>query len=179
MTARIVVRFALSCLWLLPANVTFAETVFFDYDAYPPLARAMAPTDGTDPMVYMQNRAPVYVLTRVVVDGASAQDWVEALEVMDTRRRDAPKTLDAWYAEFRRTGEAACPSTWTVLDQGQGSMTFERVSGECPPHGAQHALYRVLYGRSEVFTLIATRKGDMDEASREAWLTVLKSAKVK
>lgn len=178
--ATAAVRFALVlAVTLVAAAKVHAETVYFDYDAYPPLARAMAPADGTEPTVFTQDRAPVYVLTRVVVEGASAQDWSESLDITDTRRRDAPRTVARWYEEFRATGETSCPSEWTVLAEDKASMTFERVSGDCPPHVAQHALYRVLYGRSEVFTLVATRKGSMDEATREAWLKVLGSANLK
>jgi hypothetical protein len=162
----------------LSAPQARADVLYYDLDGYAKLAAAVSTSDGHVPIVYTEDRAPVYVLTRIVVDGSSADEWAEALEIMNTMRHDAPRKLAAWYDAFRAKGDAACESEWTVLAQTPASMTFERRSGDCPPHGEQHALYRVIYGKRQIFTLIATRKPGMDEATRGAWIGVLESAEL-
>jgi hypothetical protein len=163
----------------LPAAPARAkEGLDFSFEGYPRLAAAVSTRDGHEPMVATEDRSPVYVLTRIVVEGKSADDWVEAFEIMNTNRSDSPRNVQAWYEHFHAQGEAHCASEWTVLAKSDDTLTFERKSGECPPHAAQQALYRVLYGKQNVFLLIGTRKGAMDEATRSAWLAVLGTASV-
>lgn len=164
---------------LMPwAGAAQAEGVTYDLSAYPKLAEAILRTDPP-PIVYTEDRAPVYVLTRFVVEGTSETEWQEALEVLNTLRKNQPKKLAGWYEKFKAQGEANCPGTWEMLEQSDKRIIFERSTPECPPFPAQQALYGVLYGKKEAFTLIATRKGGMDEATREAWLKVLQSSAVR
>jgi hypothetical protein len=148
---------------------------FADYDK---LGRALVPQDGQKPIVYTEDRTPVYRLTRYVVEGTSAEDWVEALEILNTMRHDEPPTVAEWYQRYHEHGDASCKSEWSVLGQSESWLMFERKSGECPPHASQQAIYKVMYGKKQVFLLIGTRKGTMDEATRSGWLAVMASASV-
>jgi hypothetical protein len=127
---------------------------------------------------YEEDRAPHYVLHRYVVRGRSAEDWEEAFEVINFQRRELPATPALWYEEFRARGNVTCPSEWRVLEEAAESVTFERRSSACAPHAPQTALYRVLYGRKNVFLMIATTVGEFEPGSRETWLGMLASGRV-
>jgi len=114
-----------------------------------------------------------------VVDGTSADDWVEALEVLNTLKRNEPKTPQQWFERYRAAGTQTCAGDFTLLAQDKHSVTFARTTPACPPHAAQAGLYRALYGKDQVFLLIATRKGEMPEEVRAAWLAVLASAEIR
>ncbi len=164
----------LLCLWL-PCAGAWAEGVTWQFEAYDRFNTVMV---AEEPIVYVEDREPVYRLTRYVVEGTSADAWTEALELLNTWRDDQPRKVAGWYARFREFSDAKCPSQWTVIAEDKTSLTFERVTGTCAEHEAQQALYRVLYGKEQVFTLIATRKGGMDEVTRANWLTLLATAKI-
>lgn len=165
-----------ACLLLLSLPAA-GENIYFKFDAYQKLGDSMLGKERP-PIVYTEDKSPVYLLMRFVVDGASETEWTEALEVINTRRKDMPKTVAAWYEQFRAQGEASCPSEWIMLDESAKSMAFERRSPACPPHEAQDAVYRVLYGKKQAFTLIATRKGGMDDETRAGWIKVMETATI-
>lgn len=166
-------------LVFMPWTSIHAEGVTWDFNANSKFSDVMF-GETADPIVYTEDKSPAYVLTRFVIEGESAVDWIEAFEVLDTLRKNSPKTLEGWYEQFREQGEQNCPGgEWHVIAQSDNSLTFERRTSECEPFAGQHALYRVLYGKKEIFTLIATRKGAMDEATRSAWLDVLESAAIR
>jgi hypothetical protein len=168
---------SLSLALVAPAAMA-VDMLQYSFANYDRLSRAVATRDGHKPIVYTEDRAPVYVLTRIVVEGTSAEDWDEAMEILNTMRHDEPPTVADWYQRFHEHGDASCKSEWTVLGQSESSLTFERKSGECPPHASQQAIYKVMYGKKQVFLLIGTRKGTMDEATRAGWLAVMESASV-
>jgi len=162
---------------LLAAGAALGEGVGMGFHLYPRLLEAISRPES--PIIHEEDNSPVYVLTRIVVEGQSADDWVEAVETIATGRKYSQKNVAAWYETFRKQGDANCPSEWQVLAQDKKSVTFERRSPSCGEFGAQHALYRVIYGRHDVFTIIATRKGEMDTDMRQGWLAVLDSAVVR
>lgn len=159
----------------LPAVAVAEPQVTFNTGAYDKLNDFVR---APNPIVVTENREPVYVLTRFVLDGESGDDWVEALEILNTMRDKEPQTPALWYERFMKEGQAHCASAWSKIDETADSITFERVSDDCPPHGAQHAIYKVMYSDKQVFTLIATRKGEMDAETRGGWLAVMESASV-
>ncbi len=162
------------CLWL-PCVGAWAEGVTWDFAANDRFNTVMA---AEEPIVYVEDREPLYVLQRFVVQGTSGVEWTEALEVLNTWRDDHPRKVAGWYARFKKQSDATCPGQWTVIAEDKTSLTFERITGACAEHEAQHAVYRVLYGEEQVFTLVATRKGGMDEVTRANWLTLLATAKI-
>jgi hypothetical protein len=160
---------------LLQTSIASAEILRLDYSRHERLAEVTSTEGGKVPPVYTQDHAPKYVLTRVVIEGASPEDWSEVLDVMNTQRKAEPKTPSAWFERFRQQGDATCLSEWTTISEGTDSLTFERKSPECAPHAAQHAIYKVLYGKRDVFTVICTRKGSMAPEDRAAWLAFLET----
>lgn len=154
-----------------------AEAVDWSFAPYPPLAAAMTSSDPT--RVYVEDRSPHHILHRIVVDGRSGIDWVEALEVYNGWRPKKLKKVTDWFAHFRSTGDASCPGQWQEIARDAASITFERITPDCPPNVAQTGLYRAFYGRRQMFILIATRKGGMAPDVREAWLAVLASAQLR
>ncbi len=151
-----------------------AETVRFALNEYAPLDAEAA--KGGNARIATFQEGPKVMLTRFVVDGESMTQWTEAFEVLNTLRRGQPRNARQWYEQFRTHGDTLCPGEWNVIAETRDSITFERSTPDCPPHAAQQALYRTLYGKREVFTLIATRKGAMTPEMRAGWQRVLDSA---
>ena len=174
---RITQRLVLLCLLVIGPVIAHADSVNFDYSAYSRFSDAMFVRES-GPLVYVEDEAPLYVLQRFIVEGASTDEWVEALEIMSTQRKNEPKNVRDWYDRFQAQGEKTCPSDWEILKESKKELTFERRVSSCDPHGTQHALYKVLYGKREVFVLIATRKAQMDAETRDGWIKLLKSAKI-
>jgi len=77
-----------------------SENIHFKFDAYQKLGDSMLGKEHP-PIVYTEDRSPVYLLMRFVVDGTSETEWTEALEVINTRRKDMPKSVADWYDQFR------------------------------------------------------------------------------
>jgi len=168
---------SLSLTLAAPAAIA-ADALKCSYGDYDKLGRALETRDGQKPIVYTEDRTPVYRLTRFVVEGTSAEDWVEAMEILNTMRHNEPPTVAEWYQRYHEHGDASCKSEWNVLGQSESWLMFERKSGECPPHASQQAIYKIMYGKKQVWLLIGTRKGTMDEATRSGWLAVMESASV-
>jgi hypothetical protein len=97
---------------------------------------------------------------------------------MSTQRKNEPKNVKGWYDRFQAQGEKTCSSDWEILKESKKALMFERRVSNCDSFGTQHALYKVLYGKREVFVLIATRKAQMDAGTRDGWIELLKSAKI-
>lgn len=154
----------------------FAEGITWNFSSYAKLGDALM---QPEPIVYTEDKAPVYVLTRFVVEGNSAVDWTESLELLNTNRKNHPKKIEEWYETFKAQGDQNCPSQWQLIAEEKNSLTFERITTGCDGWEDQQALYRVIYGKRDVFTLIATRKGTMDAETREGWLQLLASASLK
>ena len=81
-----------------PAAGYADEVLMYDEAMYAPLENALA---SDNPVIVKEDRKDkeMYV-TRYIVDGESADEWNESLEVVETHLKDQPKTLDDWYAEF-------------------------------------------------------------------------------
>lgn len=152
------------------------ERLSWDYGGYDKLAALFTSEEG--PLYGEKQGRRTYHL-RFVVEGDSLEDWTEILEIIDTSRRDEPDSAQSWFQRFQAQGNETCPSDWTVIDEQADSITFQRTAKACPGFDDQDALYRVLYGEDNVFLIFATRKGELDEASRAGWLNVLRSAEVR
>lgn len=165
---------------LVWASAASAQAVSWDYSQYPPfqaLTEALAKGQRQDAM-HIEDRTPVYVLQRFVIEGKSATDWTDALEVLNTMRKAEPKTPAGWYERLQKQG-ASCPSNWTLIAQAKDSITFQRDSAACSTQPAQTGLYRVLYGRQQVFTLIFTSKAPVSQEKRQQVLAMLESAAIR
>jgi hypothetical protein len=171
-------RGLLLSLLLLGPLLACADDITWSAHSYPKFYEAIIAA-GPEALVYTDDKAPRYVLTRFVIEGSSTEQWTEAMELLNTQRKDEPKNVKAWYDRFKSEGDEHCQSDWQILSESKKALMFERRSGNCPPFAAQHSLYHVLYGKSEVFVFIATRTGEMDAATREGWLGILQSAEIK
>jgi hypothetical protein len=130
-------------------------------------------------MVNFQEEPGRYTLTRFVAQGRNKDDWDIAFEVMDSPRMFEPPTVAEWLTRFRTQSDQNCPGgEWEILAQTDNDVTFERRTGACPPHVAQHAMYRVLYGPQNVFTLICTQKGVFDALTRAECRATLQTAEI-
>lgn len=170
-------RLLLGLLLFVPV-LAYADDITWRTDSYPKFQEAIVAT-GSEALVYTEDKAPLYVLTRFVIEGSSTEQWTEALELLNTQRKNEPKNVKAWYDRFKAQGDEHCRSDWKILSESRKALLFERRSDDCPSFAAQHTLYHVLYGKSEVFVFIATRIGEMDTATREGWLGILQSAEIK
>ena len=175
-TNLLVSTLVVCCPFFGPAGA-FADNVTWNYGVYDKFEEAMAARES-GPIVYTEDKAPLYVLTRFVIEGESADDWIEALEILNTNRKQEPKDVGMWYERFKAQGEETCPSEWRMLEQSKKALLFERLSHDCDPFEAQHAIYNVLYGKRDVFVFIATRKGEMATETRDGLLKLLRSVKI-
>jgi hypothetical protein len=171
-------RFVLLGIGLMGTALAAAsEYVTWDNSLYAPLEATLL--RGDEAPIYTEDAAPAYVLTRFVVEAEGADDWVEALEVLNTLKRNEPKTPRQWFERFQAEAAQTCGGEFALLEQNKRSLTFVRTTPACPPHAAQVGLYRALYGKDQVFVLIATRKGVMTDEARAAWLALLGSAEIR
>ena len=171
-------RLGEAAMGLLAVVGLFGQTLTWSYQHYPALAELVEALkkDQRQEAMYVENKEPVSYLQRFVIDGTSATDWKEAVEVVNVRKDKEARTPTDWYQRFQRQGNASCPSTWTLIAHDKISITFQRDSAACPPHVAQTGLYRVLYGKQDVFALIATYKGALPDEKRRIMLAMLASA---
>ncbi|MEO5586055.1 MAG: hypothetical protein ABIQ81_00010 [Novosphingobium sp.] len=166
-------RHAILCaLSLLAASPAHAEKLLFD-------PRIGATLDSSDKdMILFDARNPRYVFDRIALQGSSAQNWTEALEIIVRTPDKAIKTTGDWLQQIRDQSTASCTSQFTAIAQDATSLTFMRQSDACAAAPAETALYRIVAGRKSLFLLNARYKGAMDAAARERWLTLLATARV-
>jgi len=125
------------------------------------------------------DEGPVF-LTRFVIEGTSADEWTQALEILQFSKKGQPKTASLWYDAFKTNGEQHCPGgVWTVLQQDDASVLYERTTADCDGNPPQRSLNRVLYGKKKAFVLIFTSAEELVSADREAWVSVLANASAK
>ena len=161
----------LALVMISPAH---AEKLTFDHRIYPPLEAVI--NSGRDEMVRFDDSNPKYLVDRIAIQGKSADDWTEALDIIVRLRARRMSTPADWAQEIQRRARSRCPSEFTTLAQDAISLTFERRSTGCPAGTAQTGLYRIVAGRSSLFMLNAMIVGDVSEQTRQQWLELLRSA---
>jgi len=168
----------MSAILLSGPMVAHTDNWGFDRSAYPRLTDAMSAA-MSERLIYQEDKSPEYVLSRIIVDGTSIEEWNEAFEIIRTQRKNESRNVDGWYASFQAQAETTCPSDWEILEQLEGALTFERHASDCASLDVQHAIYKVLYGKHEVFVLIGKCRTQMDAATRTSWIKLLGSAEIK
>ncbi len=169
----ILIAFLLALTIAAPA---MAERLHFDHRLYPPLKAVF--DQGRNEMIYFNNSDPKYVVDRIAVQGKSADDWTEALDIIARTPRAKVKTVDDWLAEIRTKSEKACPSTFEILARDINSVTFSRRSTGCGADKVQTGLYRIVAGKRSLFLLNAIYRDDMTDAMRTQWRALLNSARL-
>jgi len=151
-----------------------AEKLTFDYRLYPPLKAAL---DSNRPELLESDQSnPRYLFNRIAIQGRSAQEWSEAIEIVARLKRGGVKDSKDWLGEMRQRMPAGCTSQFTTIGEDAVSLTFERRSTGCGPAIAETGIYRIVAGKSSLFLLAALYKGQMNEAMRRQWLDLMASA---
>jgi hypothetical protein len=163
-------------LVLISASPLAAERLHFDHRLYPPLKAVF--DNNRQEMIYFNNADPKYVVDRIAVQGKSADDWIEALNIIARTPSRIVKNTDDWLAEIRTQAENTCPSQFEILARDGNSITFSRRSTNCGEDKIQFSLYRIVAGKRSLFMLNATYRDDMTDAVRKQWLELLQSARL-
>jgi hypothetical protein len=168
-------RLALASMLILAAPAA-AERLHFDHRLYPPLKAVF--DNKREEMIYFNNTNPKYVVDRIAVQGKSADDWVEALNIISRTPSRTVKNADDWLAEIRMASEKTCPGTFKILARDQNSITFSQRATGCAGDKVQFSLYRIVAGKRSLFMLNAIYRDDMTEAMRRQWTELLNSARL-
>lgn len=166
----------LTLVLLAFSTPAFAERLHFDHRLYPPLKAIF--DEKRNEMVRYNDSNPKYVVDRIAVQGNSASDWIEAIDIIARSPSDEVKTIDDWFAEIQTKVQAACPSVFETLARDENSITFARRSTGCGKDKVQSALYRIVAGKRSLFMLNAIYRDDMPAEMRAQWLELLKSARL-
>lgn len=161
---------------LLAPTPAEAERLVFDHQINPQIGAVL--DSGRKEMVLFDDSNPAYVFDRIALQGSSAENWTEALEIIVRTPSKTTRTARDWLQQIRDQSATSCASRFTPIAQDATSLTFMRQSEACAGAPLETALYRIVAGRKSLFLLGARYKGQMDEAMRGRWLTVLGSARV-
>jgi hypothetical protein len=151
-----------------------AEKLEFDHRLYPPLQEVL--DSGDKDMLLFDDRNPARLVDLIAIRGKSAKNWTEALEIVALVRPRDVSTAKDWFEIIRTTANRRCPNTISIIAEDAVSVTFQRLSPNCPAERAETGLYRLVAGQRSWFQLAVLVKGEMDETSRGQWLALLASA---
>lgn len=174
MSIRKAILFALPLVAI--ASPARAERMLFDHQIDPRIGEVL--DSGRKEMILFDESNPAYVYDRIAIQGTSAENWTEALEIIVRTPGKAVRSPGDWVQQISATSAAACPSQVTSLARDESSLTFVRQSPACADSPAETALYRIVAGRKSLFLLGARFKGEMPAATRDRWLNVLASARI-
>ena len=168
-------RAVLGLVLLALAVPAKAERLTFDHRLQP---RLKAVLDSGDTSRVDYNAAnPRYVIDRIAVQGASAQDWTEQLEIIARTPAKGMRSAAEWIAELTRAADARCAGQVAELARDANSITIERsTTGTCAGEPVRLSLYRAVAGKRSLFLLGVHKKGPLSDADRAAWLAMLASA---
>jgi hypothetical protein len=153
-----------------------AERMLFDHHLD---ARIGAVLDsGRKEMIRYDSSNPAYVFDRIAIEGTSAENWTEALEIIVRTPGKAVRSPGDWVRQISAPAAAACPAEVTPLAEDATSWTVMRRSPACAGNPAETALYRVVAGRKSLFLLGARYKGAMPPETHARWLSILASARI-
>ncbi|HEX5725443.1 MAG TPA: hypothetical protein VFX98_08250 [Longimicrobiaceae bacterium] len=115
-----------------------------------------------------------------VPPGESIERWTRFASVHTFADVRVPYPGARWaMSQCRSLLLASCPTaTWTVLrDSDQDALYEWKVAG-CPAEPDQHEVGRVMNGRGTWARITFSVKGEMDAATRDAWLQRLSEARI-
>ncbi len=161
---------------LLFAAPARAERLLFDHRIYPEIGAVL--DSGRKEMIHFDDSNPAYVFNRIAIQGTSAENWTEALEIVVRQPSRQVKSPADWLERLRGQAGDACPAAFTPIAEDARSLTFMRRAEPCASTPEEMTLYRIVAGRRSLFTLAARHKGAMDEARRQQWLRLLASARI-
>ena len=104
----------------------------------------------------------------------------DILELKDTDRKNFSGTVKESQAQLLKIRLESCPDTRSeIIEQDENSIIYELYTDNCPNVQNDYSLTRILYGKSHVYLIIFSRKGEksLDQKKNE-WLKVARSAKI-
>lgn len=159
---------------LVTGAPALAERLTFDHRLNPDLLAVL--DSGRTEMIDYNASNPRYVVDRIAVQGKSASDWTELLEIIARTPARGMRSAADWMKELRSQADARCANSVQVIAQDEVSITFERKSEACATEPARFGLYRVVAGKRSLFLLAVHDKLAPDPRTRGQWLAVLASA---
>ncbi|HEX6909987.1 MAG TPA: hypothetical protein VF142_06320 [Longimicrobium sp.] len=115
-----------------------------------------------------------------VPPGESVDEWTRFVSVQTFAQSRVPwPGAESAMTECRLLLQARCPgATWTVLREDEDDALYEwRIRG-CPGEPDQHEVGRIVRTGGTWSRITFTVKGEMDAATREAWLRRLGEARL-
>lgn len=165
----------LAMLGLVTALPAKAERLSFDHRNYPALKAVF--DSGQEERIAYDASNPRYVIDLIAIDGKSASDWREAMEIVARSPAKGMQTARDWFAEMHARPDG-CKASEMNITEDAGSVTFERYVPNCPTARAETVMTRIVAGKRSLFRLTFLLKGAPDEMKRKQWLALLASAKV-
>lgn len=159
------------------ASPAFAERLAFDHRLVPELKAVL--DSGNGEMIEFNGSNPSYVTDVIAVRGRSARDWNEALVIIARAPGKKVRTATDWLEELRGDAQRRCNAEMKIVEQGEGTILFERQAPKCPGNYPRNALYLVVQGKSSLFLLAVLSRDDLSETSRSKWLALFRSAELK
>ena len=159
---------------LIMGAPALAERLTFDHRLNSELAAVL--DGGRSEMIDYNANNPRYVVDRIAVQGKSASDWTQLLEIIARTPARGMRSAGDWMKELRAGADARCANTVHEIARDDQSITFERKSDSCPAEPARFGLYRVVAGKRSLFLLAVYDKAAPDPESRRQWLALLASA---
>lgn len=156
------------------ASPALAEKLVFDHRLSPPLKAVL--DEGKSEMVLFDASNPRYIIDRIAVIGKSADYWTEAIEIIARSPSKNMKVSADWMAELRAQADKLCPNQLSIIAQDDASITYQRLSPNCPKERAPYSIYRVIAGKRSMFLLAVLSKSELNETARRQWLELLASA---
>jgi len=107
--------------------------------------------------------------TLVVLEGASTDEWTEAIEILTTKRKGAYKKPDEVASGLRAMRREHCGVVSdSILASDESSVFWSMSSDSCFLAGPQFSMTRVLCGTKTTFILIYTSTNPNVAAERRA-----------
>src|SRR5689334_125592 len=126
MRFRSAILFALPMLAATPAH---AERLLFDHRIEPQIGTVL--DSGRKEMVLYDDSNPKNVYDLIALQGTSAQNWTEALEIIvRSPQRDMKSPAD-WRRQIGARTPPGCAAQLTPITEDETSLTFMRQAEAC------------------------------------------------
>lgn len=136
--------------------------------------------EGIEPKFVQDYNYGSVIVTRFVLQGNSIDDWTEIFEIVNGLTINYPGTPKALYLNTIDKRKKRCSdSRFTIINENENSIIYEIIAKQCPSMPDEHSLNKVMYGNTNVFTLIYTNRNlKMSQKTRNNWLKVLSKAAI-
>lgn len=145
-----------------------------------PESLAFTMPDGIKPKFVQDYNYGSVIVTRFVLQGKSIDDWTESFEIVNGMTINYPDTPEALYLKTIAKRKKRCSdSRFIIINENENSIIYEIIAKQCASMPDEHSLNKVMYGNTNVFTLIYTNRNlKMSQKTRNDWLRVLSKAAI-